>query len=85
VSSDRDNVYGLVPLPAGLQAKDLCALDRRYLDHPSLLLHRVSSLGPGACSTQPTIAADLDAATDTHTYRKLAADANTLAYLHSSH
>ena len=52
----------MVPLPAGLQAKDLCALDRRYLDHPALLLHRVSSLGLGTCPTRPTIAADLDAA-----------------------
>ncbi|MGD9145784.1 MAG: hypothetical protein PVI80_09510 [Anaerolineae bacterium] len=75
----------MVPLPAGLQAKDLCALDRRYLDHPALLLHRVSSLGLGTCPTRPTIAADLDAATDAHTYAKLATDADTLAHLHSGY
>ena len=83
VTSDRDKVYGLVPLLAGLQAKDLCALDRRHLDYPSLLLHRGSSPDDGTGPARLSVAANLDAATDTYAYPKLAADSDASTDLYA--
>jgi hypothetical protein len=74
----------LVPFPAGLQAKDLCPTDGRDLDHPSLLLHGGAPPVIGAGPTQPGVAANLDAASDTDAHPKLATDADCLAHLHTS-